>query len=289
MKKSIAISFVILGSLGLATIASAKPNTDRVSAINEKSGTEVVIPEHAVEVAANVFSLGTQIDPESGKEVEGYLIVHPRTAGKKPDGTPGGGGNNGGPGTDSSSCYAFLANGASWKQSEPWVVDPTNPSGLNEAEVVSILDAAITKWEDAADGNVDGTVSTDILGEGSVSSGFMIAGESDGINGVQFGVLDDNTIGVTVVWGIFGGRPAGRELLEWDQVYNTRYAWNTNGAAGDMDFESIATHELGHSVGLGDLYQAECADETMYGYGFFGDTKARSLNSGDIAGISELY
>ena len=56
-----------------------------------------------------------------------------------------------------------------------------------------------------------------------------------------------------------------------------------------MDFESIATHELGHSVGLDDLYTAECAEQTMYGYATEGETKKRSLEAGDIEGVGQLY
>ena len=56
-----------------------------------------------------------------------------------------------------------------------------------------------------------------------------------------------------------------------------------------MDLENIATHELGHSIGLGDLYTSSCAQETMYGYADFGEISKRDLNSGDILGISKLY
>jgi hypothetical protein len=56
-----------------------------------------------------------------------------------------------------------------------------------------------------------------------------------------------------------------------------------------MDFENIATHELGHSVGLGDLDEDRCSDQTMYGYADYGETNKRDLEAGDIKGISELY
>ncbi|MBA7681586.1 hypothetical protein ES703_89926 [subsurface metagenome] len=56
-----------------------------------------------------------------------------------------------------------------------------------------------------------------------------------------------------------------------------------------MDFENIATHELGHAVGLGDLYDSKCSEQTMYGYASNGETKKRTLESGDIAGIQSLY
>ena len=277
---------LVVGVLSAGSVAFAMPDTSRVPATNTRSGHPVVIPAHAVQVAENVFSLGSAVDPQSGKKVEGYMIISPKPAAKKPDGALGGGK----PGSvDTSSCYGFLAKDAKWKSVESWVVDPTNPEGLSEADVFALLDESITKWEDAADGSADNVVSTDILGVGSIASGFAEVGVMDGVNGVRFGSLDIGTIGVTTIWGVFGGAPAGRELVEWDQVYNTYYSWNVNGSMSDMDFESIATHELGHSVGMADLYTAECSEETMYGYGSEGETKARDLNAGDITGISKLY
>lgn len=56
-----------------------------------------------------------------------------------------------------------------------------------------------------------------------------------------------------------------------------------------MDFENIAVHELGHSIGLNDLYSSSCLDQTMYGYAEFSETKKRDLNVGDITGTDKLY
>jgi hypothetical protein len=66
------------------------------------------------------------------------------------------------------------------------------------------------------------------------------------------------------------------------------FAWSADGAAGAMDFENIATHELGHSVGLGHPANT-CLEETMYAYADFGETEKRDLNAGDIAGVNSMY
>lgn len=77
--------------------------------------------------------------------------------------------------------------------------------------------------------------------------------------------------------------------MEWDQVYDdVDFDWSDNGEAGKMDFEEIATHELGHAVGLGHP-EDSCTEETMYRYASLGETKKRDLNTGDIAGIATLY
>ncbi len=143
----------------------------------------------------------------------------------------------------------------------------------------------IAKWETAA-GNIN------ILGEGSFTSVPLVVDDTspDNVNEVYFApITDANTIAVTTVWGIFGGPPSGRDLIEWDQVYNTNFAWSSTGEASKMDFENIATHELGHSVGLADLYTSACAEETMYGYATEGEIKKHDLNTGDIKGVSTLY
>jgi len=50
----------------------------------------------------------------------------------------------------------------------------------------------------------------------------------------------------------------------------------------------VATHEIGHAVGL-DHPGNTCTLETMYAYVDFGQTHQRTLNDGDIAGITALY
>ena len=55
-----------------------------------------------------------------------------------------------------------------------------------------------------------------------------------------------------------------------------------------MDLLNIAVHEVGHGAGLTHPDQT-CVDETMYAYAAEGETKKRTLNDGDIAGIKALY
>lgn len=277
MKKQIFVVISILIILvGMAIVVLSKPNTDRVPASNNKAKEPilVVVPAHAVEVADNVFSLGTARDID-GNLVEGLMIVDKKEYAKP----PWAGGGKGG-----TTCFAFLANGAKWKTIEPWIVNPANTEGLSDAFVFSNTAADIQKWEDAS--------STNILGNGSINTSVLVADESspDGVNEVYFGDVDSaGAIAVTIVWGVFSGPPNSRKLVEWDQVYDqVDYNWSSAGEAGKMDFENIATHEIGHSVGMAHPPD-ECVNETMYRFADFGETKKRDLNSGDIAGVNELY
>lgn len=229
-----------------------------------------------------VISLGTAVDPQTGEKVEGLAIIHYKGQAIKPAKPPRGG---------ESQCFVYLAGGAKWRTVEPWVVNPQNTRGLESGFLFSNLTADVAKWEDAADGTLgDGGI--DILGEGTSTSDLLTADTAspDGQNEVYFAnVSTSKAIAVTIVWGVFGGPPSGRRLVEWDQIYDDYdYDWSPVGETGKMDFENIATHELGHSVGMGDLYNT-CVYETMYGYAGYGETLKRDLNTGDIAGINGLY
>lgn len=236
------------------------------------------LPENAKKVSDTVYYLGKAKDVD-GKVVEGLAFVRRKDGKGKP---PWAGGGKGKP---QSKCYGFLAKGAKWKGTEPWVVNTDNNSNLNKSFVLDNLAYDIDKWESSAE--------ADILGSGSSTNDILEADTVylDDANEVYFADIEEsNAIAITIIWGIFGGPPRDRELVEWDQVYDdVDYEWSNSGASDAMDFENIATHELGHSVGLNDLYESACNQETMYGYADFGEIIKRDLNTGDITGIKKLY
>jgi hypothetical protein len=295
------VTLVLLAALvfSVGAVLAAKPDSTPHKANPSGGHATVVMPAHAVEVAPGVFSLGRAID--KGKVVEGYAFIDYKKGFGKPTGCNNdgkcqgwedpscadcaGGGNGGG--SDTSSCYGFLARGAKWKTIEPYIVNPSNTRELDETFITDNLAFDIEKWETAA-----GT-ETDILGAGSATNETLIADLEwlDDKNEVYFAdVGHEGAIAITIVWGIFSGPPWQRELVEWDQVYDdVDFGWSATGEAGKMDFENIATHELGHSVGLDDLYDSKCSEQTMYGYASYGETNKRDLNTGDIAGIQKLY
>ncbi len=283
----ITISMILLLSV-LVTAGMLIPASDRAI---EKAKASFTMPEHAVEVAPGVFYLGKAID--KGRIVEGYaMFAKPGTecgngvceSGENAKKCPADCVNEEDPEPEASSCYTFLSKGAKWKTVEPYLVDPTNTRGLSKRFVTNNLAMDIDKWETAGDYDILGDES-----EGNVDRDNI--GNLNGKNEVIFGDIDSQgAIGVTIIWGIFGGPPFARELVEWDMIFDdVDFDWSATGEPNKMDFENIATHELGHAVGLGDLYNSKCSEQTMYGYASYGETKKRDLNDGDIAGIQKLY
>jgi hypothetical protein len=271
MKKTYLVGFVVIAIIALGIVAvpktmAEKQVKERVS-VNVKGAT----PE------SPVVYLGKKYDKQSKTEVEGYAIVHfAKNNASKPTKPSSG-----------STCYGFLANGAKWKSTTPegWQVNTTNNEGLDSTFIVDNLNSDIKKWE--------GYAGKTILGSGVATTNNLVPDETtpDGINEVVFGDVlgSPDIIAVTIVWGVFGGNPSNRQLVEWDMIFDeVDFNWGI-GDLTKMDFENIATHELGHSVGMGDLYTTGCNQETMYGYASEGQIIKRDLNAGDIAGINLLY
>lgn len=276
-------SLISMTALAVAVVGAGTAFAgERAVAHLDTAGTSKVLSLPAAAGNARVISLGEAVDPKTGKIVEGYALIH-RSGNAKPD--HAGGGNGGGkPNKGGSTCYAFMAKGAKWKAIENWSMNPANAHGLDEVSVFANFSMSVDKWEIAA--------GTDILGAGSVTSDGLVADTDapDGVNEVYFSeIAEPGVVGVTIVWGIFGGPPSGRELVEWDQVYEeVDYAWSLTGEAGKMDFENVSTHELGHTIGLTHPDDT-CNEETMYRYTDFGETIRRDLHTGDIAGAAALY
>ena len=282
VKKIATVGTLITSSFVLAVVVVAAPPLQTATLDTPGITRTLLLPPAADN--SNVISLGIAVDPGTGKMVEGRAIIHRKDNAARP----------GGARPTKTTCYSYLAKGAKWKTVEPWVTNPTNARSLDPTAVFNLLNEGVVKWEDATDGTIGNSTGVDVLGSGSTTTEVLAADtvSPDNKNEVYFAdIVDSNAIAVTIVWGIFGGPISGRQLVEWDQVYDdTTFDWSAEsaGVAGKMDFDNIATHELGHSVGMGDLYNT-CVDETMYGYSSNAETKKRDLNNGDISGVNSLY
>jgi hypothetical protein len=167
-----------------------------------------------------------------------------------------------------------------------WVVQGNKTARLNTGtvpgylgSVTSQMQASFTAWGSRA-GVPDITVAT---------GGTVTKATANHSYDLMFGRAGGNTIAVTYTWQWSNGE------IESDTVFNNRLPWFIANAEGDgcvegtaaYDVANIATHEFGHSYGLG--HPASDRWETMYPYGYTGETAKRSLANGDIAGIGFLY
>jgi hypothetical protein len=212
-------------------------------------------------------------------ELQRIIFIHPA----KPPKPPGGGGENG--------YFKLITGGVKWKTFPvPIEVNPDN-SGLDPSAVLSNITISAEEWDDGAYSGwggvsqnlfqVNTTFSTKTYGDLAWTSDKL-----DGANTLVWGNYPTGgVIAVTILWY----NPATKSIVEFDIVFDTDYKWSTTGASDAMDLQNIATHEIGHGAGLGDVYQDAAYKETMYGYSIWGETSKRDLYTGDKQGITKLY
>jgi hypothetical protein len=83
-----------------------------------------------------------------------------------------------------------------------------------------------------------------------------------------------------------------RQAVESDCWYNSNYPWRIANAENpnantNFDIRTISTHELGHTIGLADLYGSGDSNQIMYGYN--NGAAKWLLRSGDQSGLWSLY
>ena len=130
-------------------------------------------------------------------------------------------------------------------------------------------------------------------------AGFTAARPQDDDNITVLGFLDRPDQARTLAATNFFIDTTDGRILESDIYFNTTFPWSTAeaGAAGLFDLESIATHEIGHLLGLSHSALGEtelisggrrviAAQSVMFPIAFSaGNTSDRELKADDVAGI----
>ena len=167
---------------------------------------------------------------------------------------------------------------------EYWINTQGIPPDLSVSSFITYTTASFQTWED------DPGSSFDFTYRGTRAD--IAPGIGDGINLVGWSSIGGGTIAQTWLWASYvPGSYDSFRITETDMEFDNSKLWSAqpSGVAGRFDVQNIGTHEAGHTFGLGDMYDLEDSEQTMYGYGATGETKKRTLEWGDQAGIRVLY
>ena len=182
------------------------------------------------------------------------------------------------------SCYAFM--GQYGKTLLKWRGLPVsyviNPGGLSDDFAAEAISTGAETW--------DVNTGTELFNNNyTISTGAETAYKVQNyVNAISFDdyYADSNIIAAANIWY----SPATKEIVEFDIVLETDYVWGDASLNAElMDLQNIAIHELGHAVGLADVYETDCSEVTMYGYSGNGEIKKRTLEPDDITGLRALY
>jgi len=254
MKRSFIISALVISLLLVSIVSSSM-----IIPLNDKGKENGKALEHTETI---------DVDGDGEWDLARVDFIFPA----KPE-NPG----NSNKGPKQGSCYKLM--GVKWKSNLPlsYSINPNNSYGLTDSFVQDTISTSSETWDNA-------TI-TELFSAPSINYSAQY-GIQDYKNSIDFGNLESSIIGVTSVWYT----RVGKQIVEFDMRLNTDYTWGD--ASVDptlMDLENIVTHEMGHTVGLDDIYASTCSNVTMYGYGTEGETSKRTLESADIEGIQSLY
>jgi|GEM_PF-4921153 len=166
----------------------------------------------------------------------------------------------------------YLQKGHKWPGASPTVSYRVNPNTADTSGEETAVQAAAATW-------------TAVTGK---NFAFSYAGATsatayslNGTNEILWKNLGDVS---TLAHAIHWYNTSTLLIVEADIEFNEYYNW----APGTYDIQSIALHEMGHWLFLGDLYSGSDTAKVMYGY-YSSGTLKRVLHSDDIAGIRYLY
>jgi hypothetical protein len=201
------------------------------------------------------------------------------------------------------SYSSYALTGYRWNQRNPQLqlyLNPTDtPSGLGTEATRNAIAQAANTWDDAVSENLFADGSTVIVDYTKVvDNPFPLQGQevADGYSVSGWKSLGDSYLGMQRWWSNGQLLNGYRSIVETDSWYNRDFAWTTDLATaqstGRIDLQSVALHELGHGIGMGDLYTLPEGDprqsdlqQVMNLY----DGPQRELGNGDRAGAQILY
>jgi hypothetical protein len=181
-----------------------------------------------------------------------------------------------------------------WPDGRPvnYTLGTRTTTGVSAADFREAVTRAFATWE---------SVPTSTIRFAQVGQSDREPSDNDGVTLLAFDSRPelDRTLGATS----YTVDLATGELLEADVFFNAAFPWSVaaGGQAGRFDVQSIATHEIGHLLGLGHSALGETevlgtgrrvlsAGANMFPIAFSpGNIDGRTLRPDDIAGVSDIY
>lgn len=157
----------------------------------------------------------------------------------------------------------------------------TVPSTVGSANLAQIAANGFADWQTA-------TASQVVFTRGSDTGVSRQA--NDGQNIIAWGRTSGSALAVTYIrYNTLSG-----QVVDVDTIFNKSFVWRWStqtdcAYSGSYDAENILTHELGHWVGLEDVYATENTDNTLYGYGSQQEVKKNTLTTGDSQSAFAAY
>ncbi len=208
--------------------------------------------------------------------------------GPPPEGGPSG------PCAKASTCPSYVLRNARWKTDEngaaaiSWKFNDEGrrnlraPKGLLESAVASSM-REWSRWNSNIVFQNAGTTTAPYGGIGKDGSC------DDGTNVITWGRFDPQVIAQA---GVCMDK-TGRIVRDADLALNVTYHWEDIGSEPEsrhsFDIRSIVTHELGHWLGLLDVYSEQDVHQTMSGFAEYGETSKRTPALGDALGVQKLF